>query len=255
MYRWKAWRDCRSRVAIYSAAALAVGFLWGLDFLADEWNHAYWVVEVPKAVLGRWDFRSNLTLGATSTVSIYGCYFALLPALILGATSVGREYSAGAMPFLLTRPCRRRSFVFGDWITGTTAIVILPGLLTLGLVPFLLFVRAAGPGNVFTVLPGLWTVAFAIYGLSHFCTLLAGHTAKGLILSTAIIVTYLWLPTALNEWWHIGSPLAATNWTLRMFDWDWPYLLEFHWVLVFFWLALAGGLLAASMALIRNREV
>jgi hypothetical protein len=257
MYRWKAWRDSRSRVAVYFAAALAIGVLCGLSLLTDVRWHEYWVLMEPRVVTGRWDFHLEMTFWGMAPAKDYGEYFAVLAAVILGIMSVGRELSAGTMPFLLTRPCRRSSFVLADWLIGLSTVVIIPGLMVLVMIPCLVAAHAAGPGNAFTTLPGAWAVAAAVYGLTYFCTLLAGHSAKGLILSVAAILTYLWLPTALNEWWHIGTLLAAQEWTLNSFGgwWWWQGARNLQWAPLFFWLALACGFLVASTVVIRKREV
>jgi hypothetical protein len=101
----------------------------------------------------------------------------------------------------------------------------------------------------------LWVLGAAIYGLSHFSTLVAGSASKGLILSVATVLTYYFLPTALHEWWHTDTLLRATDWTLRGFRYGaWP-LSAFDWSVTAFWLAAAVGFLGASLAWIRFREV
>jgi len=95
----------------------------------------------------------------------------------------------------------------------------------------------------------------AVYGLSYFTTLAAGSAAKGLTLSVAVLMTYSFLPTALDEWWHSDTLLRATDWTLRASRNNaWP-LTPFEWGPTAFWLALAAGFFGASLAWIRYREV
>jgi hypothetical protein len=172
----------------------------------------------------------------------------------LGASSTGREYGAGTMNFVLTRPCSRRNFILTDWTVGLTAMVIIVGGLALGALPFLFLIHAKDPGNVLAGLPLLWIWGAAIYGLSYFTTLVAGSAPKGLILSVATVSMYSGLPTALHEWWHKDALLRAREWTLRGFKlgaWRSP----FDWSVAAFWLAVAAGFLAASLAWIRWREV
>jgi ABC-type transport system involved in multi-copper enzyme maturation permease subunit len=185
----------------------------------------------------------------------FGPIAALLAGLSLGANSVGREYGAGTMHFVLTRPTRRRNFVLSDWTVGLTAMVIIVGGLAFPLLLFLCLIHAKGPGNVLAGLPGLWLLGAAIYGLSYFTTLEAGSAPKGLILSAAAVLSYSFLPTALHEWWHTNTLLRATEWTLQVLKEDaWP-LSPFDWSVTAFWLAVTAGFLGASVAWIRFREV
>jgi ABC-type transport system involved in multi-copper enzyme maturation permease subunit len=156
------------------------------------------------------------------------------------------------MHFVLTRPVARRNFIFTDWTIGLTAIVIVVGGLAFGVLPFLCFIHARGPGNVLIGLPGLWALGAAIYGLVSFATLVAGSAPRGLVLSVAAVLTYSFLPTALNEWWHVNTLLSARDWTLQILSDDSGH---FHWSVIAFWLAGAVGFLGVSVAWIRYREV
>jgi ABC-type transport system involved in multi-copper enzyme maturation permease subunit len=256
MYLWKAWHDSRSRVVIYILAAVSVGMLFGLDLMSWANWHAYWMTLAPVRLRSSFNFDMEVTFYTLDWLVLdYGPIAVLLVGLSLGASSVGREYGAGTMNFVLTRPSRRKNFVLTDWTLGLTAMVIILSGLAFPVVPFLCLVHAKGPGNVLAGLPALWVLGAAIYGLSHFATLVAGSAAKGLILSAATIMTYSFLPTALNEWWHADALLRATDWTLRAFKGgSWP-LSPFDWSVTAFWLAVAAGFLGASLAWIRFREV
>jgi ABC-type transport system involved in multi-copper enzyme maturation permease subunit len=248
MYLWKAWHDCRTRVVLYILAALSVGVLFGLDVTSWANWHVVWMTSRQPRLFLDSDFYmlDCLVVG-------YGQIAALLAGLSLGASSTGREYSAGTMNFLLTRPGPRRNFVLTDWTVGLTAMVIIVGGPALGVLPFLCLVHAEDPGNILAGLPALWVLGAAIYGLSYFTTLVAGSAPRGLILSVATVLTYSFLPTALHEWWHADALLRATQWTLRAFKhgaWQSP----FDWSVTAFWLAVAVGFLGASAAWIKWRE-
>jgi ABC-type transport system involved in multi-copper enzyme maturation permease subunit len=274
MYLWKAWHDCRARVILYTLAALSIGVLLGLEVEGWANFHAYFMM-LPGVHRNQWfyfdDFYITFTalhqaLGYYGTwmhafyeprwVALgYGPLAMLLAGLSLGASGVGKEYGAQTMNFVLSRPSQRRNFVLVDWVVGLTAVVIIPSALTFPLLPFLFSVHAKGPGNVLGGLPVLWVLGAAIYGLSYFTTLVTGSAAKGLTLSAAALLTYDFLPAALHEWWHTDLLLRAVEWTLRGLEDDaWP-LSPFAWGSAVFWLALAAGLLGASLAWIRFREV
>ena len=256
MYLWKAWHDSRNRVVLYILAAASVGMLFGLDLVSWANWHAYWMTLAPVRLRSNFNFDMEVTFYTLDWLVLeYGPIAALLAGLSLGASSTGREYGASTMNFVLTRPSRRRTFVLTDWTVGLTAMVIIVGGLAFGALPFLCLIHAKGPGNVLAGLPALWVLGAAIYGLSYFTTLVAGSAAKGLVLSVATFMTWSYLPTALDEWWHADTLLRATEWTLRAFKGgSWP-LGPFDWSVTAFWLAVAVGFLGASLAWIRLREV
>ncbi len=284
MYLWKAWHDRRPRVILYALATLSVGVLSGLEVITWSNLHAslvpfyHWHY---RSLFYNQDFRMDITFYALrwATRSIYGLsnftfYVShlvdigygppgigygplamLLAGLSLGASSMGREYGAETMNFVLTRPAPRLKFILADWIVGLTGTVIILGGLAYPLLPFLQLVHAKGPGNVLAGLPALWALGAAIYGLSYFTTLVTGSAPKGLTLSAATLLTYGFLPTALDEWWHSGILLRATEWSLRGIRYDaWP-LSPFDWGPTVLWLAVAAGFLGASVVWIKFREV
>jgi ABC-type transport system involved in multi-copper enzyme maturation permease subunit len=243
---------------LYILASLGSGVLMGLNVISDTNFHRYWR-EIYSAVhrpFFNYDFYMDVPFWMLDwVVRQYGQVAALLAGLSLGACSVGGEYGAGTMHFVLTRPDSRRNLLFADWKVGLPAMVIIVGGLAFPLVLFLSLVHAKGPGNVLAGLPALWVLGAAVYGLSYFTTLTAGSAAKGLTLSVAVLLTYSFLPTALNEWWHYDTLLRATEWTLRAFNNNaWP-LDPFEWGATAFWLVVTAGFLGASLAWIRYREV
>ena len=258
MYQWKAWHDCRTRVALYILVALSSGILFGLNVISDANLHRYWatVYAASHRPFFNYDFYMDVPFWMLGwVVRQYGQIAALLAGLSLGACSVGGEYGAGTMHFFLTRPDSRTNLIFTDWKIGLPAMVIIVGGLAFPLVPFLALVHAKGPGNVLAGLPALWVLGAAVYGLSYFTTLVAGSAARGLTLSVAVLLTYSFFPTALHEWWHSATLLRATEWTLRAFHNNaWP-LDPFEWGATAFWLVVAAGFLGASLAWIRFREV
>jgi len=280
MYLWKAWHDCRARIALYTLAAVSIGVLCGLEIVSWAYRHnanlmlsAYRHSFVSPRFYN-YDFRMDITFYALHWALVgyfghtdishfvlywdfigYGPMVLLLAGLSLGASSLGREVGAGTMNFVLTRPCPRRDFILTDWTVGVTGIVIILSGLAFPMLPFLHIVHAKGAGNILAGLPALWVLGAAVYGLSYFTTLVAGSASKGLTLSAAGLLTYAFLPTALYEWWHTDTLLRAVNWTLMPLEYGaWP-LSPFDWGATAFWLVVAAGFLGASLAWIRWREV
>jgi ABC-type transport system involved in multi-copper enzyme maturation permease subunit len=279
MYLWKAWHDCRARVVLYIIATVSVAVLSGMELIARANYHRAFLTLHPYAAqlhsgFYNYSFELDITfwtlhgtvLGSGLAWNLanfsllwevfgFGSMVMLLAALSLGASGVGREYGAGTMNSVLTRPAPRRNFILTDWVVGLTGLVIILSGLAFPLLPFLYAIQAKGPGNILAGLPALWVLGAAIFGLSHFTTLVSGSASKGLTLSAATLLTYSFLPWALHEWWHKDAPFKAAKWTLGAFDWDaWP-LSPFNWGATVFWLAVAAGFLAASLAWIRWREV
>ena len=280
MYLWKAWHDCRVRIGLYILASVSIGVLCGLETVTWANFHDAYLMLHPyqhsrvTPPFYNYDFRMDITFFTLREVALgylgrwapsffllpwdflgYGPFLLLLTGLSLGATSVGREVGASTMNFVLTRPGPRRNFILTDWTVGLTGMVLILSGLAFPVLPFLHAVHAKGPGNVLAGLPALWVLGAAVYGLAHFTTLVAGSASKGLVLSAATLLTYSFLPTALNDWWHIDALLRAVDWTLRPLDYDaWP-LSPFDWSAIAFWLGVAAGFLGASLAWIRWREV
>jgi len=250
MYLWKAWRDTRSRLALYSLAGVALGVLCGSDVLASANYRHLWHAN------GRWDFDSLIFSGELYWLEMVGLAAALFTGLLLGATSVGRAYGEGAMSFVLTRPAARRNLVLVDWTVGLTGVVISLSGLVYVVYPFLSYVEVRGPGNILGILPALWLVGAAVFGLAHFTTLVGGSLGKGLILSVAVVLSYGFFPSVLQDWWHVDFLSKPVDWTFRILEChrSWPFG-PFEWTGMFFWLAVTVGFFAASVAWIRYREV
>lgn len=253
MYLWKTWHDSRTRVMVYTLAAISMGLLFGLNVVTTKNWYTSWLTLKHSIYARSWDFYGEITFDALHwSVIAYGQVVALLAGLSLGASGVGREYGAGTMHFVLTRPRARKSFVLTDWMTGLTAMVIVVGALAYGVLPFLWLVHARGPGNILIGLPGLWALGAAIFGLASLTTLVAGSAPKGLVVSVGGVLTYIFLPTALYEWWHVDTLIKAQDWTLQILSRD-SY--HFQWSVTAFWLAVAASFLGASLLWIKFREV
>lgn len=265
MYAWKCWRDSRDRVILYGTASLAVGIMLGV--MSASWYRVM-ILEEPLRRRFVRDWNPALwawTLGITS-LNDFLWPAALWAALILAATSVGREYGSGAMPFLLTRPARRWNFVWTDWRLGMTQMVVISALMLVGALPFFVYTSRAYVGRSWPLLPGCVILPAALYGLAHFMTALTGSSMKGLSATAAAILLYELLPGALDEWWHIHGPLAFRDWSLNVLEWDWTHDLEWDWTHdhyrfllhgwpMLMWLVVAMAFPLLSQIIVERREV
>src|SRR5512141_3238276 len=99
MLAWKWWRDCRGRVLLYFAAAVAIGVISTLDATAyNSWID--WYRSDPQ----RYQFYiflswSRISYGLMSSV-LYG---AVWTGLVLAISSIGKDYASPGASFLLTR--------------------------------------------------------------------------------------------------------------------------------------------------------
>jgi len=239
MYAWKCWHDSRDRVILYAAASLAIGLMFGATGLGRYHAWLSWLVNWH--VRGwhwdpvRWAWEWGLNMADD-------CLFpaAIWVALSLGAVSVGREYHSGAMPFLLTRPASRKAFVWTDWSLGLAQMTVILAMMLVGLASVLCFISHDYVWLCFPPLLECVLLGAALYGLTHFTTILAGSSMKGLSASAAVILFYELLPGALKEWWHVSGPLKFRDWSLNLWDYHagktdpftlygWPMLM---WLLV-----------------------
>lgn len=180
---------------------------------------------------------------------------AIWAALALGATSVGREYGSGTMAFVLTRPQSRWRIVWDDWMLGVAEICIILSMVTIGMTPFLALTSRIYLGLSGALLPGALAVGACLYGLTQFLTMLTGSSMKGTSATVAAILFYLFLPSALDEWWHIKWPQKVVDLSLSIFDHDWYRLLFPSWEVTILWALVALIFPLLSQWLIEKREV
>jgi len=219
MYAWKCWHDSRDRVILYAAASLAIGLMFGAEVLAQYhvWLAYAWIWDShPRPwywnmVRDAWGWGLGMTDDSLYPAAVW-------VALSLGAVSVGREYRSGAMPFLLTRPARRKAFVWTDWSLGLAQMTVILAMMLVGVVSLLCGVSHDYVWLSFPRLLGCVVLGAALYGLAHLATALAGSSMKGLSASAAVILIYELLPGALQEWWHLSGPLKFRDWSLNLLD-------------------------------------
>lgn len=223
MYLRKSWHDSRHRLMLYGVACLAIGVIGGIQhvqwytFLSVSWQtrlahppgFRHWRADPAQLRRLYLDFLHNSWKTAFYWFETYVPMAGLWSALIFGATSVGREYGAGGIGFVLTRPESRRRVVWHEWALAVSEIGIILSMFYAGALPFVLY---ASPQYVrLTAIPamllfGVLAVAACLCGLTQFLTLLTGSSMKGLSAAIAVALFYYFLPSALDVWWHIHWP-------------------------------------------------
>ena len=139
-------------------------------------------------------------------------------AWVMGSFGVGRDLGEGSGSYLLTRPRRRRWFLWHDWGFGFVQLVwaivvnlligyLVHRLLGAGGNPFagsVMLRDMASPMPVAEIigLNCLIVVLFAglIFGVTYFSTIAVKH-ARGVMLGAGIILGYLVLGALVHHYW------------------------------------------------------
>ncbi|HLY62347.1 MAG TPA: ABC transporter permease subunit [Terriglobia bacterium] len=221
MYRWKCWHDSRDRLVLYAGGCLAVGAIMSLGLWGEYSRYVAWIAVSTNPRVKLWDPSVDIWLWGMRVLLEFLLPAVLWAALAFGFMSVGREYDSGAMAFVLTRPQKRWRIVWDEWLLAVAEICIVLSMLIVGMAPILYLISKIYVSFTGLILPGALAVAACIYGLTQFLTLLTGSSAKGLSASVAAILFYVFLPGALNDWWHISWPLRIADLSLSVFDIGW----------------------------------
>jgi len=226
MYAWKWWRENRGRTITYLILLLstAVIFAWMAATLPVRSGDG--APKVPPQELWR------------ATLIVFGSAIVGFAGLGLGASGIGEEFDQGTVEFLLTRPRRRRYFVWAGWVTGAAALFIMVALAVLSSFATLVYVTQS-PSNwrMPVMIVPLFVFGAVVYSLTYFMTALVKNGRAGLSLSLGIIVLDLllpWLTALLHRRINLPTPidvLEASKWaTIRAAHF--PVAATIAWVLV-----------------------
>jgi ABC-type transport system involved in multi-copper enzyme maturation permease subunit len=153
------------------------------------------------SAIGAWSTATELVLGGLVS------FFTLMWGLLLGAASVGEEFQQGTAGFLLSRPRRRRYWVWMGWCAGLCELggmLVLTVAATFGTLFYL-------TGHVYT----WWLLATTLplvvggmvaYGLTYSMTLVARSGRQGLSYGIGILFIDFLLPVALRYYWNLNFP-------------------------------------------------
>lgn len=195
MYAWKCWRESRDRIITYLIVLVgtAIFFAW---FAAKEpLRSGDGAPKMTAADLWR---GALMSLGA-GIVGFAG--------LGLGASGIGEEFEQGTVEFLLTRPRRRRYFVWTAWATGAAALFITVALAVLSsFATFVYVTKSPSNWRMPVLIVPLFVFGVVVYSLTYFMTALVKNGRAGLSLSLGLIVLDLLLPVAVHMRWRVDVP-------------------------------------------------
>jgi hypothetical protein len=206
MYTWKCWRDTRSRFIISLIIVAVVCFA----FAAISARQG-------SLILGP-NGRQVEALGMQGIL----CLIMLIAALTLGGKTIGNEFKEQTSGFLLTRPRRRRYWVWTCWAVGVCELsgVVLFGVA--GSFAGLSFLF----GHVYTwrwFATSLFMLvgAVAVYSLAYFLTVLARSGEPGVTGGVIfVIIDTMLLPSAFL-FWHVRTFLSVSVLNLMMAGGEW----------------------------------
>jgi hypothetical protein len=205
MYLWKYWRESR---IVFGISMLCVALLAWLVFKGT------WHIDLNGRGPGPRDIPKILMISLYLQVPVTAFL-----AWLMGSFGVGRDLGEGSGSYLLTRPRRRRWFLWRDWGFGFLQLVwaiVLVNLL-IGYLVHRLLGAGGGPfgGSVMlrdmaspvplVAIMGLHCliiVLFAglIFGVTYFSTIAVKH-ARGVMLGAGIILGYLILGAVVHHYW------------------------------------------------------
>jgi ABC-type transport system involved in multi-copper enzyme maturation permease subunit len=193
MYVWKWWRESRNRVITYLTLLMAVTVFLGWTALTADQRSPDSAPKVPPLEWWR------------ATLIAFGSIIVGFAGLGLGASGVGEEFAQGTAEFLLTRPRRRRYFVWTAWATGAAALFIIIALAVVAsFVPVAYVVKSAGNWKLLAMIVPLFVFGGVVYSLTYFMAALMKNGRAGLSLSLGLIVLDLLLPVAVQLPWVIA---------------------------------------------------
>jgi len=140
---------------------------------------------------------------AEGVLGMFCSIIALFAALSLAVQSIGQEFKEQTLGFLLTRPRRRRYWVWTCWLAGACELFGVIFLAVVGTFVALSFLS----GYVYTwrllaTTLSLFVGAAAVYSLTFFLTVLARSGEQGVSYGLGILVIDLLLPIA-GHFWHV----------------------------------------------------
>jgi ABC-type transport system involved in multi-copper enzyme maturation permease subunit len=192
MYIWKCWRESRGRIITFLILLVSTGVLF-----------AWLAATLPR---GSGDGAPRMTAADAwrGTLLTLGSMIVGFAGLGLGASGIGEEFEQGTVEFLLTRPRRRRYFVWTGWATGAAALFIMIALDVLASFVTLAYATEfAANWKLLVVIVPLFVFGAVVYSLTYFMTALLKNGRAGLSTSLGLFVLYCLLPVALNLPWVV----------------------------------------------------
>jgi ABC-type Na+ efflux pump permease subunit len=125
----------------------------------------------------------------------------------MGGSGVGEEFRLRTLEFLLTRPRRRRSFVWVGWSVGLGLLLVMitsTVLLTFGLLATL--TRQIHSWRIFLLVPGLFVGCAVLWTLAYFLTLVLRNGQNGTNWAIFLFLVYFGVSVYLFTEFRVELP-------------------------------------------------
>lgn len=200
MYFWKCWRESRTQFIIGLVVFVALCILF--TYPAARIGTPDLMRRGVRPTTGEaWSLAPQFALGG------WGVLLSLVWGLVLGSVGVGKEFDKQTADFLLTRPRRRRYWVWVGWPAGLAeliGIVLAAVGATCAVLVFL--TRQFYSWRLFAAIPGLAIGGAVAYGLTYFMTLVTRSSRRGLSYAVGILLIAILLPGTVGFFWKIHLP-------------------------------------------------
>lgn len=224
MYFWKCWRDLRGRFIVFlTVLPMMVIFLAvvaSIVSVSPAWKsgtHGWKFVRSVRGaghIANAWDntFRFGLEGSCSPLIVLAG--------LNLGAMGAGQEFEQGTIDFLLTRPRRRRYFIWAGWAFGALELLTIATLTVLaGFATLVYLTGAVYAWKLLGLVVPLFILGAVAFSLTYFLSTLARNTRTGFSLGLGLVLMSVLLPPAIGYWWPIHAPsltdlFMAGNWAM-----------------------------------------
>jgi hypothetical protein len=215
MYLWKCWRETRVRfivtlilVAISTAltATLSWKFATGSTrpHAADRGRGFFSLPSRGADPLTVSTFWNNWTDNLLGTA-----IYVVAAAWVWGTSAVGDEFARNTQDFLLTRPRRRRHFIWVSWMLSAgqllTAVFSYVAVIFLALV---FLTKVLGTWKLLSLVLPLFLLGMVVLGVVFLVTTLSRGRRDGQSLALAVIILYPVLVALIRSYWkvHLPSP-------------------------------------------------
>jgi ABC-type transport system involved in multi-copper enzyme maturation permease subunit len=190
MYLWKCWSESRNQFLGWAAvtASLTVLFTCGIT-------------------RGLWQFASPTLL------------LAGIVTLFLASGLLADEFRTGTMEMLLTRPRKRRYFVWASWTFGMVETIAIVSILVLTTMATSLYITGRIPGSMLLLLPLTVPYLAILFGLTYSLSVLLKSGRIGFGIGLGIYVLRRPILNILEGqwnwklpwWWFDNLPFLASG--------------------------------------------
>ncbi|HEY3988345.1 MAG TPA: hypothetical protein VGM02_03535 [Acidobacteriaceae bacterium] len=247
MYLSKSWRDARLSVGVFAVPLVL---------------ELYGLLRHPGDVFIANGSRASMEYLLTRVVSITGILL-LFVGWSLGGDGIGHDIAEDNGAFLLTRPRRRRFFVWSDsgFSFALMAVLAWATIFFFQLIVYLHLIRTRDGASLsplaYLLIP-LSGVVFAglIYGVTYLCTMLIPRDKTARVISVAVLIAYTYLHFKAFRVWGGLTRYFFPSWWVDPFPYQYSSAVAPH-----VWLELGArviaivALLLAAQFVLERREI